>query len=1672
MKNPSATEGVQVKFELPLQDNMETDFSQLYFSKTDDLTPSGRIPYWIESADAASAVIWVKLPAGVSQILLSWGVDSIVAAPSGDDTFEFFDDFTTDTITNYSEIHYATWQAPTYMEIVNEELHIGYSLAKYGSAFVYANNAFMTGNFTIMSTFRASGIEGFDLYRHQKEIGLGRLVTPIYDSACSSAIEYTGFDTIGIAMPESNGESAPVNSTGFANYTITDETRYPGVWIQDMTSFEFASEIWLSNLIVRKYVATQPEIIFRVNYRALFSHRATITVTDPSATEGVQAMFELPLLRDMAVDYADIRFSTTEGRALYYWIEATDIASAIVWIKLPATDSQVYMYWGTVDAISESNADAVFDYYEDFSAGTIPSDWHTIGLINLSVSNERLYISRSGTNTTGCAYSDYLITPDVIYESHTTIGVASASDYWYSVLGAVSTIVNYSGGKQISFAAYSQSANAFYIRKMDDVSSSSASVSITSNIAHTFRIENTTTGTNFYVDDISKGSLPAFVSTEELHIGSYIQAHGGNQIIDWIRVRKYAATQPVLTLSAGYTATDLNQHTIAVQYPSAVADVQVLFTFYRRYGMQSDYSDLRFAGWGSENREYWIESANAASAAVWINLPANDTFIYYYWGDDTAVAASSGSETMDAFVADDLTDWDVYTATDCTVDIVETGIEFHVPAEAAKYAYIKSKTAMTGEFIIESVASFSHQDVNANTFSSIGLGFPYYLDGNGVVIRDYSSGDTKIAVEQKTGETTRVGDVALIGDASTEDQRYYLTSKDDYYVGYLTDTGSLPRLVETDNKVILGITTDSGTVPSHDSHVYTKFAFVRKYVEVQPILTQGEFSDAENLTTWGRSVDILLDVETVIDNQQVLVKLPFLKNMQDDFSDVRFSDADYLAMPYWLDSKQDLITANIWVNVPTSGSTSIKCLYKKDGVTSISDGPTTFDVFDHFEGTELNEAYWYTHEGVPSVADSVVSLPEAKIKSLAEYDFGYAIHAKVRRVPDINDSVGFNDLIGHSRESITTTSGSSFMARNSNGIEQVRTVDLNLAEDTDWHIRDVAAAPNQSVRFSIDNELLYTETDPTYVYASGSLPVTLDRGNVDWFAIRKAVSVEPVATVNVDALYTTWEYSDVITFDIPTIVHHQLCSVVITARDGMKSDFSDLRFATRQGTELRYAMEPPEYTSSAKFWLEVQSIGTTEVIAFWGNASAEDESEWDELFPIMHEFFEDGIDAEKWPLSSGTVITDGPDQVYSVTVSSSTILQSLPITTTSHQIEFEVKWTSFGANGPRMDFRYDNIMHYVEIYANGTGAWHDVWLATRAGTELSRVERPWSLNTWYTYKIVSTPTSQKLTVSNNNINLIGSAVRSDEYTNTIYVRTWDTGSVLEIKDIKVRPYIAQDPVLSFPDSIGTADDILTDFVAPITGQTDYVETSLIGLPDYYPAANDLRERNDTELFEYTSYPMGLIDGGIDYIESLLDGVWTDKLASDDETRERTTPSLTLYTTGNSGPQSDIFDFALEIFQSSTSLKRIGSALRTSVRQRPGKSTRMDTSIHMILGEPLENIPLLLDGHTSTNLDDSYIEGFKLPIIAHVNRISGAIFPNAVVILEGGVNKILTRTDYRGIIIDWIPFDTYDTAIFVSTNNIVYTQLSKEEVELYVFNYIINRASLANAPFRMVHTHLG
>ena len=82
----------------------------------------------------------------------------------------------------------------------------------------------------------------------------------------------------------------------------------------------------------------------------------------------------------MNSDCSDLRFVDSDDvTELNYWIESgCDTNSTVVWVKvpsIPAGGTTIYMYYGNPTATSESNAQATFDFYDDFESGTLGSWW-------------------------------------------------------------------------------------------------------------------------------------------------------------------------------------------------------------------------------------------------------------------------------------------------------------------------------------------------------------------------------------------------------------------------------------------------------------------------------------------------------------------------------------------------------------------------------------------------------------------------------------------------------------------------------------------------------------------------------------------------------------------------------------------------------------------------------------------------------------------------------------------------------------------------------------------------------------------------------------------------------------------------------------------------------------------------------------------------------------------------------------------------------------------------------------------------------------------------------------------------------------------------------------------------------------------------------------------------
>ncbi|MBO8181792.1 MAG: DUF2341 domain-containing protein [Archaeoglobus sp.] len=96
----------QIKVEL---DNSNFDFSKANSDGSDirfyDSDSTTQLNYWIEEWGSSHAIIWVKvpsIPSGTKKIYMFYGNPSATSLSDGSSTFDFFDDFNSDTSSNYT----------------------------------------------------------------------------------------------------------------------------------------------------------------------------------------------------------------------------------------------------------------------------------------------------------------------------------------------------------------------------------------------------------------------------------------------------------------------------------------------------------------------------------------------------------------------------------------------------------------------------------------------------------------------------------------------------------------------------------------------------------------------------------------------------------------------------------------------------------------------------------------------------------------------------------------------------------------------------------------------------------------------------------------------------------------------------------------------------------------------------------------------------------------------------------------------------------------------------------------------------------------------------------------------------------------------------------------------------------------------------------------------------------------------------------------------------------------------------------------------------------------------------------------------------------------------------------------------------------------------------------
>ncbi len=101
-------------------------------------------------------------------------------------------------------------------------------------------------------------------------------------------------------------------------------------------------------------------------------------------------------------DFSDIRITTAENTPVPFWIQDVTNDCATIWAKIPTIPTEgtrVYIYWGNPTALSASDGNDTFLFFEDFAEATVDmTRWTVGGLGNVSLANGTVSIRARNSN--------------------------------------------------------------------------------------------------------------------------------------------------------------------------------------------------------------------------------------------------------------------------------------------------------------------------------------------------------------------------------------------------------------------------------------------------------------------------------------------------------------------------------------------------------------------------------------------------------------------------------------------------------------------------------------------------------------------------------------------------------------------------------------------------------------------------------------------------------------------------------------------------------------------------------------------------------------------------------------------------------------------------------------------------------------------------------------------------------------------------------------------------------------------------------------------------------------------------------------------------------------------------------------------------------------------------
>lgn len=247
-------------------------------------------------------------------------------------------------------------------------------------------------------------------------------------------------------------------------------------------------------------------------------------------------------------------------------------------------------------------------------------------------------------------------------------------------------------------------------------------------------------------------------------------------------------------------------------------------------------------------------------------------------------------------------------------------------------------------------------------------------------------------------------------------------------------------------------------------------------------------------------------------------------------NDVRIKNVSGSNLPFWIEEGTENTTnTTIWVNTAVGlVSDTIYLFYGNNSAVNVSNGFTTFELFDSFNGNQLNTGIWNTCGSLPTVVAGNVSLLDtAYIKSNVTYTDTIIAESKVN---SINSNKVFFGLVnssnsgwGMTREisganelmklNAISTSSSCVNLANQVSVNAVNSGSINGIWSFLWKNTDslrMAWPGGNEYRLDAQNASIHSQGKQVIFGVKNSF----GGASLSWIRARKYAKYQPLAFVN------------------------------------------------------------------------------------------------------------------------------------------------------------------------------------------------------------------------------------------------------------------------------------------------------------------------------------------------------------------------------------------------------------------------------------------------------------------------------------------------------------------------------------------------------------------------------